>query len=1341
MREPTRVRLRRTRGLTRRLTLAAALGGLVLGAVGPALADDRPFAVSPLRTSRPDALPSPEAGGGVQAARLRAKASGKPVTVDELTTETSLTVANADGSLTLTTHLQAARVKKDGAWTPVDARLAKNPDGTWSPHATPSGISLSNGGSGPLATLTDRVGHSLALTFPMALPAPTVNAAGAKYADVLPGVDLQVDVSDQGALREVLVVRNAAAAANPALRTLRVGTSAEGLTVSSDVAGNLAARTAEGGTVFNAPTPVMWDSATTAAPAPGAGAGKSAGAQSAADGPAAGATSSTKDVPGTRAHVRPVAVRADATSLTLTPDAGLLGGGDTVWPLYIDPSFTPTAPMGTNHYAQVMEGCPDSPQYDVPQANGEGVGYQHYQTNCYGMERSYFEIDTHTLNHSMVIGDANLYLSESYGANWSCSAQAPVTLKWTKGISSATKWTYQPDIVQELGTQWPTSAAAGCGSKPVVFPVTAAVQSVVQQGLPNWTVGLFGDETRNTTSNLGFMRFNTNPYVIATYDLPPNTPDAMYTSPDAQNPSGAACGGGQPGWIGMTTLAGNTSNITLHAYASTPMAGNNLVVGFHVWDNMANDGNGSPATLSWPVSSTISSSAWGSANIGGQVSDGHQYGWNAWGSDGLLGSPNSLYCYFDVDLTPPSLAAIDISTAFPPLGSGIAPTAHAGDPGATIRVSSNDPTPGGCNLNGCVKSGVRGFQYSLDDNIPAVGANTVAVTADANGTAVADIPVSVNPDQWGTHTLYVRAVDGAGNTQPQAAVYSFYAPWNPATKVVPGDLTFDGTPDFLSPAPDGSLTLVPGNSDFSATPGLASTANQSPEHDSWNNYLIAHRGSLTQSSVDDLFAYNKGTHKLYAYFNDSTRVPAGTAGHFSLRGISQLGASTACPAGIDGTWNNLTQMIAPGAQGNPNGLAGLITVESGHLRFYQGSLVGGCLIAAGTELGDGDWSAVTLLAPGTVGGTPTLWARDNTTGAINSYPLTFDAAGAPTTILHAPVHQPLVSAVRDTAGLNMCADIPFGGTDNGTKAELWNCTALNPAQALTRGTDGTLHVLGKCLDVRNSETANGALVQLWDCNNTGAQKWETGPFPATLRNPESGRCLAVPSGDNTPGRQLIIWDCLNDSSQNWVAGVPGGALLAPQPVLPVGISTAAYPRVDSPGDANGDGNPDLFTTDNNGVITQIPGIAPVGAIARFANPITLGAANRPVGYHLQSVHNPGKCLDNYGPSAGADLVLWDCWNGISQKFAFAPDGTLRTGGLCVSTRANGTGNGTQLATLDCQGDTGQVWLLRADGSLYNPQSNRCLELPGWATANGTVTGIWDCNGNPNQRWTLTANTA
>ncbi|WP_371497546.1 ricin-type beta-trefoil lectin domain protein [Kitasatospora sp. NBC_00374] len=1187
MGENTRVPLRGTRPLARRLALTAALTGLVLGAAGPALAAD---AQPPAKA---DSAPSTP----LKAASDRAKKDGKPVAVEELTTETSQTVANTDGTFSLTTHIQPTRVRKNGTWTGVDPALAKNGDGTLSPKATPSNLTLSGGGTGPLATLTDSKGRRLALTFPVTLPAPTVTGDSALYSGVLPGVDLKVIATDQGGLREVLVVHDAKAAANPALQSLKLATTtSNGLALAADQNGTVTARTADGTTAFAAPTPVMWDSATqtpAAAPAPKAksAARGTAGADEGAPAAPAQPTRSTEREPGTGSKVKPIAVKAEPGALTLTPDAGLLTGPDTVWPLYIDPSVSPVT-NGTSHYATVREGCPGQGAYDVAQDNGEGAGYQHWN-DCQGLYRSFYQIDTSNLTADMVVSRSEFHLTETYGASFDCNHQAPVSLATVSELYSDVTWNHnQPWVAGDGwlgGTQYPKSSNISnkCGNHEAVFDVTGQMQKLPGHN-SNWTVGIFGNETKSSGNN-DFMRFNTNPYVVTVFDIAPNAPDTIGVSPQPHNPDSNGCDG-NPGWIGNSGTTGGASNITLNARLSTKMSGVNLRAMAHVWDNMTNDGSGNAATRSWPWTSWVSSGGTVYDNLGFTAEDGHQYGWNMVATDGTLTGPSSPYCYFKVDLSAPSVPAFTDNAAFPPLGGDKAPTGHAGDTGVKVKVTANDPTPGGCNRDACISSGIDRFEYSLDTNLPGSGATKVDAVQAGGGNASADIPISVSSSQWGTHTLFVRAVDKAGNTQGTVGQYSFFAPWNPNAKVSPGDLNADGVPDLAATTTDGNLVLIPGGGTADSTETISTPA-KSPDGSGWNNYLIAHRGTLTASMVDDLFAFNRNTHNLYLYANDAT-TPGGTSGHFTLtQNIVNVNNAPSCPAkGSDGTWNKVTQILAPGKLSQMADVPDLITVDNRELWYYPGTYQAGCNLAQGVKIGTGDWSNTTLIAPGTVDGVPALWARENTTGAITSYPLTFDVNGAPTTSITAPTGSALVSGVKDAAGKNMCADISNGRTDNGTPVQLWNCNTTNP-QKFVLGADNSIHVLGKCVDAAGSGKVNGTLIQLYDCNNTGAQQWVSGPG-GSLKNPQSGLCLADPAAFNTPGTQLILWDCLTDHpEQNWAAAT-GDVLPATQAALAPGASSAAYPGIGSPGDVNGDGYPDLYTIAGNGRISVRAGVKP-----------------------------------------------------------------------------------------------------------------------------------------------------
>ena len=67
--------------------------------------------------------------------------------------------------------------------------------------------------------------------------------------------------------------------------------------------------------------------------------------------------------------------------------------------------------------------------------------------------------------------------------------------------------------------------------------------------------------------------------------------------------------------------------------------------------------------------------------------------------------------------------------------------------------------------------------------------------------------------------------------------------------------------------------------------------------------------------------------------------------------------------------------------------------------------------------------------------------------------------------------------------------------------------------------------------------------------------------------------------------------------------------------------------------------------------------------------------------------------------------------------------------------ANGTANGTLVNLWTCNGAANQQWNV-SNGTLVNPQSGRCLDIPALNTANGTQLDIWDCDNGSNQKWNL-----
>ncbi len=1309
MTDPTRAHRARIR---RRFAAPLLAALLAVGTLTPAFADNGP--VDPANPADPGAAAPPTPTGPVQTAQLQAVATGQPVTIDSLTTATSTVLANPDGSLTQTTNALPVRVQQSGAWVPLDDTLTTNPDGTVTTKATTTAVTLSGGGTSPLVTFTNQAGQQLSLSMPFALPIPAISGNTALYASALPGVDLSVSVDPQGNFRDVLIVHNATAAANPALKTLQLAATTQGLTLATATGGGMDANAPDGTTVFTSPIPTMWDSSNNAtagggAPSPSAGVTLAASAQSevrtaarAADAPAdtstVGAsgldTVSGTDGPGTGAQVAQVPMTTSSSALTLTPDQSLLTGTGTAYPVYIDPPVDNL----TSNYFEAQEGCDSASssgqEYDYAQMNGEGVGYQAYDSangDCIGAERSFFEIDTSKLTSNMDVLSSILDVNETYAARWGCSTTAPVTVKWTGAISRGMYWDTQPAALSTLGTITLGSAYNGsdsgdttsCGVQDGSLVVTSAISSIAGKS-SSWTFGLYNPDE---SSSSDFERFSTDPKLVTTYDIAPTiaassvntTPAAVTTNAQGQLVQvGPACGTGTPGWIGQTTTNNGASNITMNATAVSPV-GSTVATWFNMTDT--GDGTGTPAQVTYNHTSYQASGSPASLAMSTTVTDGHQYSWATQASDSILTSNTVSACRFNVDLTPPNQATVT-STDFPVAGSNT--TKYFAGSTGVFTLTSTDPQPATCSIPKCLTSGLAGFRYSLDQPIPTKGYSYIP--ADSTGTA----QLSITPEGWGTHILYVEAVDNAGNSAVNPATYTFYAPWNPNSHVIAGDLTGDHTPDLLATNSTGDLVMLPGDANPDGTnahdtpcappvvgstpsnylPGCqASPAADSPDHTSWSDFQIAHRGSLHNMTVDDLFAHQKNNAILYSVDNDGIH-DGGVNGRFTLvhtvipkpQCLPVTGRSNNCALYDATDWSTVDQMTAPGSVYG-DGYADLITSEKGssgdQLWLYRGS--SGASLGPATDgttattpvlLGTGDWSHFTLISPGTIGGdvnastpgTETLWARDNNSGILYSFSLAIDPTTGYPDEIAAPTTAPFTSAVTTPTGGSLCAADASGSTAPGSPAITWTCDKA-PEQAFSLLADHTVRTEGLCLQA--SAATNGSSVTFNTCNSGSTlQQWTAGTT-GSLVNTASGMCLADPAANQTRDTALMIWTCDNGAEQNWAAQ-SGNQLPAPMPTMPIALApvltTAAYPTLASPGDSSGLGEPSLYAvtpTPTNEVV-DYPGVLPSSSgAANFAAPADEGIfSNSANWWNLNgATDSTGAAIDTESSTGTTDAAL------------------------------------------------------------------------------------------------------
>ncbi|MFC9295503.1 LamG-like jellyroll fold domain-containing protein [Streptomyces sp. NPDC057011] len=1031
---PRRRRASRVAALPVAGAVALALGaGLLTGQ--PALADDASGrGHGPANTAWPTAKGNPGAPGAtakaLENAKSQAKKTKKQVAVDELTTGNAMTVANPDGTFTTDTAPVAQRVKgADGKWRGLDATLRTNADGTVTPTASASKLSFSGGGTGPMATMTTADGRKLSLKAPFPLPKPQLGGDSALYKGVLPDVDLRLTATPAGGWRQVLVVRTAQAAADPAVKKLQLAVEADGLTVTADKAGNLKATDDRGKTRFTAPTPLMWDSATTPAAAEQAPAAKSGTARSlaaadgaeapAAEAPAAAAPAaeqppvSSADGPGQAAAVAAIGTTTDSKTIQLVPDTAVLGKGTGPW--YIDPGWNPDVDNGTQAWSQVQEAYPDTNEYNGT-ADGQdkpATGYCGYSTcTRKGKERAYFQVGINSVIHGAVVLDARLYATVV--ASSSPTTSTPMGLYWTPPISSPTSWNRQP-----CGTG---STMAGCskigitwmkGSGEISFDVKGQMEAAARDKWGNFTFGLAPDDEGNMYYR---QRFSNTPHIKITYDIKPTIwwPRTSPTPGFADTASYADCftpgtahPWDNPGWVGANTNITLTSN----TYSAT---NRQLMTTFQYWDD-DDGGKTYYASTNW-------NGSYGPATVDiGRLNEGHQYGWTSRTTDETLTSGDSDWCFFRVDRTPPTAAVS--STDFPESGTIGGHPKLVGQEGL-FTLTGTDPAPAA----GGRSSGMACARWTTDP-VKAAATNWKCTDTDPGVTKLVGgaATIKVTPQRWGTNFVYLQTQDVAGNLS-QPVAYSYYAPSNPNSPApIFGDADGDKKADVLLPDTAGSLRQIGGGTDPAAAPNAR--IKPAPGNNGWNGIQITHRGSLGFKDVDDLIAHQPGNTSLHLYTNNG-------AGLFDTQAAATITKPSGCtnPAGttIDcaahgyGTnWANVSQIAA---FGSPNGdtpdgdgalpRTSLLFVENG--RLWLGVAGSTNQLAAKAILlsaNDQRWDGYELIAPGRAQGTafPTLWARSKTDGSLHAFSVKGTADDPDLTGFTDPAAGPLTGRIDPAA--------------------------------------------------------------------------------------------------------------------------------------------------------------------------------------------------------------------------------------------------------------------------------------------------------------------------------------
>ncbi|WP_165942208.1 PQQ-dependent sugar dehydrogenase [Luteimonas arsenica] len=124
---------------------------------------------------------------------------------------------------------------------------------------------------------------------------------------------------------------------------------------------------------------------------------------------------------------------------------------------------------------------------------------------------------------------------------------------------------------------------------------------------------------------------------------------------------------------------------------------------------------------------------------------------------------------------------------------------------------------------------------------------------------------------------------------------------------------------------------------------------------------------------------------------------------------------------------------------------------------------------------------------------------------------------------------------------------------------------------------------------------------------------------------------------------------------------------------------------------------------------------------RVESPIPAGAINQPVAF---------------GEDVFGELYVAGLTGAIYRVVGTgdtAQSQVSTLSGQCL--HAHSPAAGAALSTWPCIGGDGQRWVLRADGSLYNPAADRCAAVD--AATHGTAIRLQDCSGQPAQQFSAT----
>ncbi|WP_416971782.1 hypothetical protein [Streptomyces sp. 4F14] len=327
----------------------------------------------------------------------------------------------------------------------------------------------------------------------------------------------------------------------------------------------------------------------------------------------------------------------------------------------------------------------------------------------------------------------------------------------TGAIGSGTTWSNRPALSSYLGGK---SFGPACSSEPSGgFSVTSTIARPAAAKASRWTFALVNSQEGSGDGDY-FKRFANNPSMSVEYNHVPAKPSGLAAKFGTHS---VGCGTTAPYPVIGKTLA--TTPPTVNSVVSDGDK-DALAATYKYWIG----GGTATTTAGATVASGTNAPKQLSSTFMSGLKSGDVVNWNVTASDGKDTGDASSTCHFTVDLSAP--APPTVTSADNLYREDAAGTTAAGTAGrSTLSTDS-----------------AAKFLYRLDIS-PATSNTPAAQTVTASGNKAT---VTVTPPAPGTHTLYVYAVDAAGNVSAQQQ-YQFTALGHTGTTYPNLQAAFDNT--------------------------------------------------------------------------------------------------------------------------------------------------------------------------------------------------------------------------------------------------------------------------------------------------------------------------------------------------------------------------------------------------------------------------------------------------------------------------------------------------------------------------------------------------------------------